>query len=284
MPSLTPRSSIEKDFRGSGTKQSKRYKRPVVHANAAEPGGSCVYADTDRFDTPPDALPPGQEAILVVDIDMSQRKPGASTAYDARPAVRTFTRATLVYPSTESDYAEWLRAWYSRTERAASNGSDAGEGLSELAQWLNANPPPERARSTQLRRERLGKLLQDCGRWRSVREVEGLTLEVVLGGNTLAPRLLKAALAEGAGRQIDSWRDLLPTGSSPDSSAAIQVADRLREGAQRLIGEGTVSQTAKSAMARVGAAACGELPDDPISTEYRAFLVASIDRELSIAN
>src|SRR5690606_17860342 len=188
VPSLTSRRSIL-DFRAKAAEQSKRYKRPVVHANSASHGGSCVYVDPEPCDAAVPPLPSDEEAGLVVDIDVASRAPGRSTPYVARPSVKTCTRPTLVYASLETEYAQWLELWHA--ELSSRLNEDEGQALCALAEWLEAHPPPEAAMNSEIRRERLGRLMQDKGRWRTVGDVIRLTYEIVLSRTTVPPKQLR---------------------------------------------------------------------------------------------
>src|SRR5690606_34073101 len=212
VPSLTPPRSAEQEFADKAEDQSKRYKRPVVYANSAANGGSCVFSDSERFDSPPSPLPAEQEGVVIADIDLSLQPAGASTPYNSRRAIGWSVTATLVYAGAELEYGDWLEEWCNQNEQHVPKGE--GVALDELQSWFTMHPPPEQARCSQLRRERLGVLIQEASRWNSRQAVELMAAEVLLPPAILPTSHLKALLAKGASDQVNSWREVLVTDES----------------------------------------------------------------------
>ena len=121
VPSLTHK--IE-EFYGRASVDAKRRKQPVAFANAQRAGGSCIFVDArdDPDALVPLALQPGEEGVLVADVDWKDRRPGKSTAFDERPIVTPVAAASFVHAANPIDeqYATWLGALGELLERTRS--------------------------------------------------------------------------------------------------------------------------------------------------------------------
>ena len=82
VPSLTPHFTIP-EFTSKAWEEAKRYGRPVLYADIASGGGTSVFVDegdvTDLRLFPERAgyLEPGDEGVIVADIDLGYERPGA---------------------------------------------------------------------------------------------------------------------------------------------------------------------------------------------------------------
>lgn len=272
VPSLTTRRSAQVEFPAQGAQQSKRYKQPVVYANSGQGGSACVYVDEDWGDCAPPALPPDSEGIVIVDIDTTARAPGASTAYETRSAVVSVSQPTLCYAGNESEYA----GWYGRWVKALLLPDDEGKRLLALGDWLRESAPD--VRGSLLRKNRLTRLLQERGRWRSSEELKRLTWEVLFEPQVLPLPVLRAALAAGASEQIASWETTLP--DSMARLGAREVIERLTnraDGLDQPLAEASGDDEYKQIVAEVRGAT-GTTPST--RREIVSLLVEELDEDL----
>jgi predicted amidohydrolase len=110
VPSYTPFHTIP-EFHGKAQEEARRYGRPVLWADVAlfsgnkEAGGSSIFVDEGhlgdlrRFPEHAGFLEPGDEGVIVADVDLGFARVGPSTRYDQRRPILPFAAAGLVYPA-----------------------------------------------------------------------------------------------------------------------------------------------------------------------------------------
>jgi len=119
VPSYTPHYTA-KEFTAQAIIDSRRYKTPVLWADAAHGGGSSIHVDEGHpgdlrlFPEHAGYLEAGDEGVIAARVNLGYVRPGDSTPYDAsqkRP-IEPFAAASLVYRSTQrgDQYAAWLEA------------------------------------------------------------------------------------------------------------------------------------------------------------------------------
>jgi predicted amidohydrolase len=102
VPSLTPYYTAG-EFAGKAWEEARRYGRPVLYADIASGGGTSVYvdegapADLRRFPDQAGYLEPGDEGVIVADVDLGYERVGPSTRYDAARPIRPVAAASFVY-------------------------------------------------------------------------------------------------------------------------------------------------------------------------------------------
>lgn len=107
VPSHTP-AHTRKEFESDLRKEAKRYGRPVAYANTSSGGGSTVYVEgansQQAFPHGIEVLEPGEEGVVVVDVDVELNRPrdSSATRLDHRAVSRPVAAAQLIYLSTES--------------------------------------------------------------------------------------------------------------------------------------------------------------------------------------
>lgn len=213
-PAMTPAHSRD-EFWGRGREDARRAHCPVLHANYAPWGGSAIFVDEGRpedlrlFPEHGGYLEPGEEGVLVADIDLGMERPGDSTSYALTPPIIPYAAASLVYRGTEPQYAEWAEALQSVIDLA---GPDDIELLEKVTEFVHATPPPVPARES-ARGRRLSRLLQEIDDVSSVERVRRLTREVLLPEEALPLHALKATLARGAADEVGRWVSELDEGA-----------------------------------------------------------------------
>jgi WD40 repeat protein/predicted amidohydrolase len=215
VPSYTPYHS-EPEFSAKAEEEARRYKRPVLWADVAmfserlKAGGSSIYVDEGhsgdlrRFPEHPGYLEPGDEGVIVADVDLGFERVGDSTRYDWERPVVPFASASLVYrhhPANER-YAQWLG------EAASLLSRDDDDAVEALAERITADRlllldagSLSKARETRLRR-----LMREMDHLLSVEQIRRFTREVVLPPEALPLSALRAALAGGASDAIFDWQ------------------------------------------------------------------------------
>ncbi|HYQ43461.1 MAG TPA: hypothetical protein VER11_15880, partial [Polyangiaceae bacterium] len=204
VPSLTPSRSRE-DFSKSASVEALRKRRPVLHANAAEGGGSTIYAGSEPSDTRsfPDGvgrLQSGDEGLLVAEVDLGVQRAGVATPYDTPRLVTPFAQASFVYDSIDPGFRAWVDEVAPLLESAAS-AEEIVEKLERLLvqhQSALADVTGTRAR----RIERIKLLAPDAY---DVEPLRRLAREVVLPSDVLPYPILVAALAKGASEVLQDW-------------------------------------------------------------------------------
>ena len=134
VPSLTP-SHTRKEFESDLRKEAKRYGRPVAYANTSTGGGSTVYVEDANsqqvFPHGIAVLDPGEEGVVVVDVDVELNRPRDSsvTRLDHRAVSRPVAAAQLIYLANESG----------KTHHACIAEIATGTDLNQLVATVQAN-------------------------------------------------------------------------------------------------------------------------------------------------
>ena len=109
VPSLTPSHTTEV-FSSKSREESRRYKRVVAYANIAKHGGSTLYIDHKSHGLPfPEGvgtLGPGDEGVIVADIDLSPTQRGHSSSYVETAHVTPFACAPLIHAAIRAEESQ----------------------------------------------------------------------------------------------------------------------------------------------------------------------------------
>ncbi|HYO67455.1 MAG TPA: pentapeptide repeat-containing protein, partial [Archangium sp.] len=233
IPSLTPHHTLP-EFAGKAWEEARRYGRPVLYCDSAEGGGTSLYVDEG---SPADlrqfrCLEPGDEGVIVADVNLGHGRPGSSTRYDAPRAILPVAEATLVYQAQPAGqaYAGWLAQ--AALLLASEDEDEALEALEALVEHveqgrdvlLNAGAlSGARARDRRLRR-----LADSLDKVTSLEDLRRFTREVVLPPDVLPLEALRGAMARGAANAVFDWL------GSRDAGAVgfLEVEARLRKTAE----------------------------------------------------
>src|SRR5208337_257216 len=211
VPSLTPHFTIP-EFTSKAWEEAKRYGRPVLYADIASGGGTSVFVDegdvTDLRLFPERAgyLEPGDEGVIVADIDLGYERPGRSTRYEHEKPVKPFAAASLVYRAhpVGDRYANFLGALW------ANPAVDLETVLDELQAkrvlLLDAGALP----GARMRERRMRRMLGELGYTTDLEDLRTFTRKIVLPPELLPPELLplnplRQALARGAADVVFAW-------------------------------------------------------------------------------
>ncbi|TKD09165.1 SIR2 family protein [Polyangium fumosum] len=210
VPSLTGKHTVG-EFAAKAWEEAKRYGRPVLYTNQAEHGGTSIFVDEEKhsdvrpFPEHVGRLEPGEEGVIVADVDLGFVRTGGSTRYDARRPVRPFAAATLVYRARPEDdaYAAWIE------ETAPLLAAKDISTLRTLKQRVEASATVRQSAAgndiAMSRRERLSRLIRDLRLVSNVDEIGRLTREVVLPSDIVPFDTMCAALAKGAAEAMQPW-------------------------------------------------------------------------------
>ncbi|WP_437535823.1 pentapeptide repeat-containing protein [Sorangium sp. So ce726] len=210
VPSLTPHHTLP-EFAGKAWEEARRYGRPVLYCDGAEGGGTSVYVDEgqahdlQRFPDRAGYLGPGDEGVIVADVDLGYERAGRSTQYDAPRPVVPVAEATLVYrghPAGEA-YARWLDEARGLLARDDDDALEAVVARLEQGRdvLLNAGALSGAA----ARGRRLRRLYGELDRVTSVEQLRQFTREVVLPAEVLPLDALRAAMAGAAADVVFGW-------------------------------------------------------------------------------
>ncbi|WP_437281606.1 pentapeptide repeat-containing protein [Sorangium sp. So ce375] len=210
VPSLTPHHTLP-EFAGKAWEEARRYGRPVLYCDGAEGGGTSVVVDEGqahdlrRFPDRAGYLEPGDEGVIVADVDLGYERAGSSTRYEAPRPVVPIAEATLVYrghPAGEA-YAQWLDGVRALLARDDDDALEAIVARLEQARdvLLNAGALSGAA----ARGRRLRRLYGELDRVTSVEEIRQFTREVVVPAEVLPLDALRAAMAGAAADAVFAW-------------------------------------------------------------------------------
>jgi WD40 repeat protein/predicted amidohydrolase len=233
VPSLTPHYTLP-EFAGKAWEEARRYGRPVLYCDGAEGGGTALYVDegapSDLRDFPKHSglLEPGDEGVIVADVNLGYERPGPSTRFDAPRAVRPVAEATLVYPCHPAgqEYARWLE------QAAPLLARDDHEALETLIARIEQQPEvllnAGALSGAKARGRRLQRLVASLDKLTKVEELQRLTREVVLPPQVLPLGALRGGLARGAADAVFEWL----TRREARAAGFFEVEERLRKGAE----------------------------------------------------
>ncbi len=210
VPSLTRRHTVD-GFANQSWQEAQRYGRPVLYTNSAEGGGTSIFVDEAKhsglrsFPEHVGCFDPGDEGVIVADVDLGYTRPGGSTRYDQVRPVRPFAAASFVSRAQpEGDaYARWLA---DVGPLLARDDDDAVEELSACLEGARAILRSAAALpGAKARKERIERLYSDLRHVTRVEEIRQLTREVVMPAGVLPLSGVRVALAKGAAEAVQEW-------------------------------------------------------------------------------
>ena len=212
VPSLTPYYTLP-EFEAKAWEEARRYKLPVLYCDGADGGGTTLFVDEGppaelrQFPDKVGYLEPGDEGVIVAEVNLGMVHPGDSTSYDAPLDVRPVAEASLVYRTAPAgeEYARWLEEGATLLEGRSPGAlaKMADRIRRDEAILLNAGA----LSGAKARGRRLGRLVNDIRAERVTRleDVRRFTREVLLPEHALPPTALRAALARGAADAVFAW-------------------------------------------------------------------------------
>ncbi|WP_437591113.1 hypothetical protein [Sorangium sp. So ce1000] len=205
-PSLTGKHTLP-EFRAKALEDARRKGRPVLYADHEPGGGSSIYVDEGREHDPrifPEHagyLEPGEEGVIVADIDLSHQAAGASTRHASTSPILPYAAASLVYSGVDRAHAAWYQRLVAVLDAPERN---ALQRLRAVKAFVAAEPP-EIPRDISARQRRLQRFVQEIDEESNLDRVRQLTREIVLPEEVLPLDGLRAALARGASDEIQRW-------------------------------------------------------------------------------
>ncbi len=215
VPSYTPFHTIP-EFHHKAQEEAQRYGRPVLWADVAlfsgkkEAGGSSIFvdegrlADLRRFPEHAGFLEPGDEGVIVADVDLGFARVGSSTRYDQRRPILPFAAVGLVYPTRPAGerHAQWLAQVAPLLER------EDDEAVEALAQQVTQARTllQDAGASNKARKARLDRLPGDLDSLVSVEQISQYLREIVLPAEALPLPALRAVLAGGVADALFEWQ------------------------------------------------------------------------------
>ncbi|WP_437839308.1 eIF2A-related protein [Sorangium sp. So ce1153] len=283
VPSATPHTTLP-ELAGTVWEQARRYGRPVLYADGAEGGGTTIHVDEAqahelrRFPDRAGYLDPGDEGVIVADIDLGYGRTSAGVGRPARPTaprpVVPVAEATLVYrghPAGEA-YARWLdgaREMLGRDDDAALEALVAR--LEEARDvLLNAGALSGAA----ARGRRLRRLYGELDKVTRVEEIRQFTREVIIPPEVLPLDVLRAAMAGAAADVVFAWM----TEREAREAGFVEVEARLRKAVDAKRGNGEWTADGMAALSAVAQAvrgapeASGEERESSLPAEVRVEL------------
>ncbi|CAN91076.1 unnamed protein product [Sorangium cellulosum So ce56] len=205
-PSLTGKHTLP-EFDAKAQEEARRKGRPVLYADHAPGGGSSIYVDEGReqdlriFPEHAGYLEPGEEGVVVADIDLGHQAAGASTRHASTSPILPYAAASLVYSGVDRAHAEWYQRLGAVLDEPEKN---TRQRLRAVKAFVAATPP-EIPKGISARQRRLQRLMQDIEGESNLDRVRQLTREVMLPEEVLPLDGLRAALARGAADEIQKW-------------------------------------------------------------------------------
>ncbi|WP_437552517.1 pentapeptide repeat-containing protein [Sorangium sp. So ce367] len=284
VPSLTPHHTLP-EFAGKAWEEARRYGRPVLYCDGAEGGGTSVYVDEGqahdlkRFPDRAGYLDPGDEGVIVADVDLGYERAGRSTRYEAPRPVVPVAEATFVYrghPAGEA-YARWLDE---ARELLARDDDDALEAVVvQLEQARDVLLNAGALSGAAARGRRLRRLYGELDRVTSVEQLRQFTREVVVPAEVLPLDALRAAMAGAAADVVFGW---MAQREAREAGFA-EVEARLRKAADATRGAGEWTSDGAAALGAVAQAVRGPREidegrqDEKPAPEVRVVLPGGLD-------
>ncbi|WP_437930576.1 pentapeptide repeat-containing protein [Sorangium sp. So ce291] len=284
VPSLTPHHTLP-EFAGKAWEEARRYGRPVLYCDGAEGGGTSVYVDEgqahdlQRFPDRAGYLDPGDEGVIVADVDLGYERAGRSTRYEAPRPVVPVAGATLVYrghPAGEA-YARWLDG---ARELLARDDDDALEAVvARLDQARDVLLNAGALSGAATRGRRLRRLYGELDKVTSVEQLRQFTREVVLPAEVLPLAALRAAMASAAADVVFGW---MAQREAREAGFA-EVEARLRKAVDATRGAGEWTSDGAAALGAVAQAVRGpreadeRRQDERPAPEVRVVLPGGLD-------
>jgi predicted amidohydrolase len=205
-PSLTGKHTLP-EFDAKAQEEARRKGRPVLYADHAPGGGSSIYVDEGReqdlriFPEHAGYLEPGEEGVVVADVDLGHQAAGASTRHASTSPILPYAAASLVYSGVARARAEWHERFMAVLDEPEKNTRQR----LRAAKAFIAAKPPEIPDGISARQRRLQRLMQDIEGESNLDRVRQLTREIVLPEEVLPLDGLRAALGRGAADEIQRW-------------------------------------------------------------------------------
>ncbi|WP_438043395.1 eIF2A-related protein [Sorangium sp. So ce128] len=290
VPSATPHTTLP-ELSGAVWEEARRYGRPTLYCDGAEGGGTSIYVDEAeahelrRFPDRAGYLEPGDEGVIVADVDLRYERASAHLARSTRPAapppVVPVAEATLVYrghPAGEA-YARWLDGARELLRR------DDDEALETLVARL------EEARDVLLnagalsgaaaRGRRLRRLYGELDKLTRVEEIRQFTREIIVPAEVLPLEALRAATAGAAADVVFAWM----AEREAREAGFVEVEARLRKAVDAKRGNGEWTPDGMAALGAVAQAVRGapEASDDERESTLPPDVRAELPRRLAPA-
>ncbi|WP_224361002.1 pentapeptide repeat-containing protein [Hyalangium versicolor] len=214
VPSYTPDYTAQ-EFTSQALMDARRYGRPVLWADVAtfsekqEAGGSSLHVDEGRpedlrrFPEQAGYLEPGDEGVIVADVDLGYERVGNSTRYDPQRPIEPFAAASLVYPARPAGerYARWLDDAAPLLARGDTEAADTlAERITQSRTLLL-----DAGASGKSHQARFRRLLGDLDNLNTVEQIHRYLREIVLPPEALPLPNLRAVLAGAAEDAIFEW-------------------------------------------------------------------------------
>ncbi|WP_437970573.1 pentapeptide repeat-containing protein [Sorangium sp. So ce260] len=290
VPSATPHTTLP-ELAGTVWEEARRYGRPTLYCDGAEGGGTSVYVDEAqvhelrRFPDRAGYLEPGDEGVIVADVDLRFERSSARLARPARPAaprpVVPVAEATLVYrghPAGEA-YARWLDG---ARELLGRDGDEALEALVARLEeardvLLNAGALSGAA----ARGRRLRRLYGELDKLTRVEEIRQFTREILVPADVLPLEALRGAIAGAAADVVFAWM----TEREAREAGFVEVEARLRKAADAKRGNGEWTPDGMAALGAVAQAVRGapEAGDDERESSLPPDVLVELPRRLDPA-
>ncbi|WP_437727631.1 pentapeptide repeat-containing protein [Sorangium sp. So ce861] len=293
VPSATPHTTLP-ELAGKAWEEARRYGRPTLYADGAEGGGTSIYVDEAhahelrRFPDRAGFLEPGDEGVIVADVDLGYERASARLARATgsaapRPVapVVPVAEATLVYrghPAGEA-YARWLDG---ARELLGRDGDEALEALVARLEdardvLLNAGALSGAA----ARGRRLRRLYGELDKLTRVEEIRQFTREIIVPAEVLPLEALRAATAGAAADVVFAWM----TEREAREAGFVEVEARLRKAVDAKRGNGEWTPDGMAALGAVAQAVRGapEASDDERESSLPPELRVELPRTLDPA-
>ena len=261
VPSLTPHYTTP-EFAGKAWEEARRYGRPVLYCDSAEGGGTALFVDEGmpydlrRFPEHGGYLEPGDEGVIVADVNLGFERAGRSTRYAQERAVIPVAEATFVYRAhpVAAEYARWLEQCGPLLERDDGDALDALAARIEQARDLLLNAGALSGATA--RGRRLKRLLSEIDNVTRMEEIRQFTREIVVPGEVLPLHDLRTAMAGAAADVVFQWL----TQREARAAGFTEVEERLRKAVEATRHSGPHTSEANSAFGAVAQAVRG-LPE-----------------------
>ncbi|WP_437986160.1 eIF2A-related protein [Sorangium sp. So ce117] len=287
VPSATPHTTLP-ELAGKVWDEARRYGRPTLYCDGAEGGGTSIYVDEAqphelrRFPDRAGYLDPGDEGVIVADVDLRYEQASAHLARATRPTaprpVVPVAEATLVYrghPAGEA-YAQWLDGARELLGRDDDEALEALVARIEDARdvLLNAGALSGAA----ARGRRLRRLYDELDKLTRVEEIRQFTREIIVPAEVLPLEALRAATAAAAADVVFGWM----TEREAREAGFVEVEARLRKAVDAKRGNGEWTLDGMAALGAVAQAVRGapEAGDDERESSSPPDLLVELPRRL----
>lgn len=206
VPSHTSRES-RKEFESALRSEAQRHGRPVAYANTASGGGSTIYIESassqEPFPLGVPVLEPGDEGVVIVDVDLELNRPRDSraTRFDHRAVARPVAASQLIYLSDD-------RGIEHRSCLDAIVPEDLGIELNRLVEAVKTHSRRLEASATNVGRIVTSRILELVDKIDDIDDSERVLCrlrDVFIPSDVLSPTELRQLMLEGADRETAQW-------------------------------------------------------------------------------